>query len=162
MITIFHCLISIIFFYGISNTYNKKFECYKIKLKEETRCKALESYSYMFLTYFFLIWCKPLIDNYKLSVAMLSSEKAYILNVYNQSLWDKCILRFLFEMFINRFFFPSIFFQSGREICMLAWLQITGLYNFGHFLAEKIWHQSGLLQLGEYTVRFQKIRNKTL
>lgn len=93
--------------------------------------------SVMFLTYFFLIWCKPLIDNYKLSVAMLSSEKAYILNVYNQSLWDKCILRFLFEMFINRFFFPSIFFQSGREICMLAWLQITGLYNFGHFLAEK-------------------------
>lgn len=118
--------------------------------------------SVMFLTYFVLIWCKPLIDNYKLSVAMLSSEKAYILNVYNQSLWDKCILRFLFEMFLNRFFFPSIFFQSGREICMLAWLQITGLYNFGHFLAEKIWHQSGLLQLGEYTVRFQKIRNKTL
>lgn len=27
---IFHCLISIIIFYGISNTYNKKFECYKI------------------------------------------------------------------------------------------------------------------------------------
>lgn len=115
--------------------------------------------SVMFLTYFFLIWCKPLIGNYKLSVAMLSSEKAYILNVYNQSLWDKCILRFLFEMFINRFFFLVYFFKVVEKY---AWLQITGLYNFGHFLAEKIWHQSGLLQLGEYTVKFQKILNKTL